>query len=243
MVNLQPCCSDISAQRSIKASASLSPSDAAGLQSLAEAAGKRFVRGRRPQSKPTTHVSRNRHLGVLRCRKCAASGMLEHGTNLVQCRPRKPVDELVDRDTILQVLEQRGHRNARGFEQPCAAYALRVALHCRAGRPVDHVFMVAPLPGLQAAHRRPDAVVVRANETLERQQLMRQHGRRARAVGGCGQGARQGLPVGDLLFQDLDLKQQYRRRAGSCLFLRPRACRCRASGTAAQSVGRNATAN
>jgi hypothetical protein len=58
--------------------------------------------------------------------------VLEDRANLVEGDPRKPLDELGDKRTILEVLEQGCDRDACPAEHPSSAHAIGVALDSRA---------------------------------------------------------------------------------------------------------------
>ena len=50
----------------------------------------------------------------------------------------KPLNELMDGGIFFEVLEESGNRNPCASENPSTAYAIRVALDIKAGRPINH---------------------------------------------------------------------------------------------------------
>ena len=74
----------------------------------------------------------------LRIRQCALRGVLQDRVNLLRSGPFEPFDEVVDRGSIFQVLEQRGDRHSRTAKDPCATHTLGIAFDSGAGVPVDH---------------------------------------------------------------------------------------------------------
>ena len=70
-------------------------------------------------------------------------GVFQDVTGLRQGNAGKPLDELVNRGIFFEILEQRGNRNPRAPKNPGTTYAIRVALNIGAGRPINHVQMVA----------------------------------------------------------------------------------------------------
>ena len=74
----------------------------------------------------------------------APSDMLKNRASLLGCHTGKPLDEVMQRRVIFQVLEEGRDRYARTAEDPCSAYACGVTFNSRAGRPVDHGGIVAP---------------------------------------------------------------------------------------------------
>ena len=70
--------------------------------------------------------------------------MLKHRTRLRETDARKPLDELIDRRAIFEVLEQRRDWHARAAEHPGATEAFRIVLDGFAGRPVNHLTRIAP---------------------------------------------------------------------------------------------------
>ena len=73
------------------------------------------------------------------CRgECAACGVIEYRSNLLQSDPRKPFNKLRHLRAILQILEESRHWHARSPEYPRAADAFWVPFDGRARRPIDH---------------------------------------------------------------------------------------------------------
>jgi hypothetical protein len=64
--------------------------------------------------------------------------VLENGADLVERDARKQLDELSQRNAIFEILEQRGYGHPRTSKTPSATDAIRVALHGRTSRPIDH---------------------------------------------------------------------------------------------------------
>ena len=64
--------------------------------------------------------------------------MLEHDTGLLQGDAGKPIDELMNRGVVFEVLEERGHGYASAKKDPSAAHSGGVLLDNSAGRPIDH---------------------------------------------------------------------------------------------------------
>jgi hypothetical protein len=69
--------------------------------------------------------------------------VLQDVTNLRQGNAGEPLNELMDRRVIFEVLEERGNRNPRASENPSTTDAIRVALDIGARRPINHGGMVA----------------------------------------------------------------------------------------------------
>ena len=67
-----------------------------------------------------------------------AGSVLQHGARLVQTDSWKPLQELMDRRVVFEVLEESGDRDARPLEHPGTTHPRGVALDSRAGGPVDH---------------------------------------------------------------------------------------------------------
>ena len=80
-------------------------------------------------------VKKNKHS---RHRQSAARGMLQHGSRLLDRNAREPLDELVQRSVVFEVLEQRCDGHARAPEHPCAAEDGGVLLYRAASGPVNH---------------------------------------------------------------------------------------------------------
>lgn len=98
-------------------------------------------------------VEQNLHLGHGQRTACS---VLQNDTCLLQRDPWKPVDELVDRGTVLEILEECSDRNACPAKNPGPAHAIGVALGSGAGRPINHEEMVAPGSSARpSAHRLP----------------------------------------------------------------------------------------
>lgn len=74
----------------------------------------------------------------------AAGSVFEYGSGLLGSDPRKPFNEIVKRGVIFQVFEERRDGHASTCKYPGTAHAAGVSLNDRAGRPVNHVWMVAP---------------------------------------------------------------------------------------------------
>ena len=64
-------------------------------------------------------IEKNAHSGRS---QGTASGMLEHCSCSLDRDARKPLDKLRDGCTILEILEQGGHRYARAAKDPGAAH-------------------------------------------------------------------------------------------------------------------------
>jgi hypothetical protein len=74
--------------------------------------------------------------------------VLEYCADLFKRYTCEPLHELRYLGAVLQILEQRGYRNARATENPSAADTLWITLHRRTRRPVNHVDILPPLlPG------------------------------------------------------------------------------------------------
>jgi hypothetical protein len=69
--------------------------------------------------------------------------VLEHNACLLKSYAREPLNELMDRCVIFEVLEQRRYRHARAAKDPRTTDASGVALDGSARGPVDHGEMVA----------------------------------------------------------------------------------------------------
>jgi hypothetical protein len=69
--------------------------------------------------------------------------MIEHRANLFHGYTRKPFDELIDVDPILQVFEKRSNRHARTSKHPRAAKTFGITFNYRTSRPIQHVIIVA----------------------------------------------------------------------------------------------------
>jgi hypothetical protein len=68
--------------------------------------------------------------------------MFQHATGLLRRDARKPLQKVLDRRAIFNVLEQRGHGHASTAKNPRAADAISVALDGRARGPVNHYLML-----------------------------------------------------------------------------------------------------
>jgi hypothetical protein len=64
--------------------------------------------------------------------------VLKHGSRLVENDPQKPFNELVDRCTVFEVLEECRCRHARAAKQPSATVALGVVFDNVTGRPINY---------------------------------------------------------------------------------------------------------
>lgn len=69
--------------------------------------------------------------------------MIAYGPGLLGGHARKPLDELVQRGVVLQVLEERGDRHAGTREHPGAAHAVRMTIDFRTGWPIANGQMLA----------------------------------------------------------------------------------------------------
>jgi len=59
-------------------------------------------------------------------------------TSLRQGNTGEPLNELMDRGILFEVLEERGNRDPRAPKNPCTTDAIRVALDIGARRPINH---------------------------------------------------------------------------------------------------------
>ena len=73
-----------------------------------------------------------------------ALGVFQHGFDLVTGHAREPFEKVVDPCAMLEVLEQRAHRNPRTPKQPDAAHLSRHALNRATVVPPEHGFRVRP---------------------------------------------------------------------------------------------------
>ena len=90
---------------------------------------------RMPQRNRGSLVKQDTHL----CSQQRGSGrVFQDVTRLRHGYAGKPLDELMNRGILFQVLEKCGNGNPRTAENPSTAYAVRVALDIGAGRPIDH---------------------------------------------------------------------------------------------------------
>ena len=64
--------------------------------------------------------------------------MFQDAAGLLCSDARKPFQKFLDRRAAFNILEQRGHRDARAAKHPCAADTISVAFNSSAGSPVDH---------------------------------------------------------------------------------------------------------
>lgn len=71
-----------------------------------------------------------------------SSGVLEHCSCPLDRDARKPLDELRDGCTVLEILEEGGYRYARAAKHPGAAHPGWRAFNGRTGRPVNHDHIV-----------------------------------------------------------------------------------------------------
>jgi hypothetical protein len=69
--------------------------------------------------------------------------VLEHNACLLKSYAGEPLNELMDRCVIFEVLEERCYRHARASKHPRTANASGVALDGSASGPVNHGEMVA----------------------------------------------------------------------------------------------------
>jgi hypothetical protein len=84
-------------------------------------------------------IEKNPHATGAALRRCqAASGVPDHRFSLGAGDTRKPLEEIVDASTILEVFEQGVNRHARPFEQPSAADFSRCAFDRWTLAPVKH---------------------------------------------------------------------------------------------------------
>ena len=65
--------------------------------------------------------------------------MFQHRTRMLQRDPGEPLDELVDRGVIFQILEKRGHRDTGAAKDPRTTHTSGVSFNGRACGPVDHI--------------------------------------------------------------------------------------------------------
>lgn len=65
--------------------------------------------------------------------------MFENGLDLATVNSLEPLQEIVDRGTVSQVLEQCRNRHARAAKHPCATHGSRVSLNGWARRPIHVV--------------------------------------------------------------------------------------------------------
>lgn len=65
--------------------------------------------------------------------------MLYNALDLLPRNPRKPLQEIIQRDTISQILKQRSHRNSGTAKHPFPAHALRISFYCWTGFPYIRV--------------------------------------------------------------------------------------------------------
>jgi len=64
--------------------------------------------------------------------------MLQYGAYLLNSDAWKPFNELRYERAVFQVLEEGGNRYSSAAKHPSPAHTLRIALHSRACRPVNH---------------------------------------------------------------------------------------------------------
>ena len=74
-------------------------------------------------------VEEDAHLGGSQRTPCC---VFEDSSNLLRLYAREPFDELRRRRTVLEILEERGYRDAGTTKYPRATNPCRVALHCGA---------------------------------------------------------------------------------------------------------------
>lgn len=74
----------------------------------------------------------------LRNSQRAARSVLQDFTRLRNRDTREPLDKLLNRRAVFEVLEQRCDGNSRTLENPCSTNAARVVFDSRTGGSVDH---------------------------------------------------------------------------------------------------------
>jgi hypothetical protein len=65
-------------------------------------------------------------------------GMFQDGTGLLLGDTREPFQKFLHRRAAFNILEQRGHGDARAAKHPRTADTISVAFNSNAGSPVDH---------------------------------------------------------------------------------------------------------
>ena len=75
-------------------------------------------------------IEENSHL---RGCQSAACRMFQHSACLLKANAREQGGELVDWNTVFEILEKRRNRYAGATKHPCSADTLRVAFRSRAG--------------------------------------------------------------------------------------------------------------
>lgn len=68
----------------------------------------------------------------------AAGGVLQDGARLRQRDAREPLEELLNRNVVLEVLEEGCHRDSGAAKHPCPAEPFGVSLDGWAAGPIDH---------------------------------------------------------------------------------------------------------
>jgi hypothetical protein len=89
----------------------------------------------------STLIEENAHL---RGGECTSRSMLQYSANLFNGDTREPLHKLRYECTVLKILEQGSHRNARAREHPRTTCALGVAFDHRTCGPVDHRAILPP---------------------------------------------------------------------------------------------------
>ena len=106
-----------------------------------------FWKPSKPRAASVTDVVDREYLGQIVRAFMQGQGtpgrVIENVTHLFQRNPRKPLDKLWCRSSVLKILKQRGNGNPRTAEYPSSADTFRGTLHCRTIRPLDHVQMVS----------------------------------------------------------------------------------------------------
>lgn len=88
-----------------------------------------------PQRDRSTLVEQNAHLGRS---QGAPLCVLQDSAHLLESHAGEPFDELRRQRTIFEILEQCCEGHTRTSEDPRSTDALRIALDCGAGGPIDH---------------------------------------------------------------------------------------------------------
>ena len=70
--------------------------------------------------------------------------MFQGISDLIKRNTGKPFDELRRLRAILQILEQRGEGHTGTTKDPHAADPLRIAIHRRTRRPINHFIILTP---------------------------------------------------------------------------------------------------
>ena len=80
-------------------------------------------------------AKQNAHLRYFERTSCS---VLEHGAGLIDSHAGKPIDKLVYRGVVFEVLEQRGDGHPRTPEDSCAAHAIGITFDRGARGPINH---------------------------------------------------------------------------------------------------------